>query len=300
MGDRRLFDQVMAGFFPTFFHQFWSQGSDPTTRLQARDGNGAPPVAVAPRPFPRRNPISRAPQGLPAVLALIGRAGHRGPCAGSREGAGPGHLVCDGHDGLSGAKLFSTIRLLLRSPRRPVANRVSAYGIPWLSGRRPAVPAHVLMTLHPACLVWLDGRGRAVPRSYVAVWWLVFSLPFASGCRTSGTRFQFRLELVGAACDAQGRRATHAVAVLLAYWLYIWREHDRQMAVDYGLASGFPPAVCSGTAADPFVAFPGRWCSAGWRTDWRPALGSGGPVVYLGVTVGRSCCTPSDSSTRWP
>lgn len=127
----------------------------------------------------------------------------------------------------------------------------------------------------------------------VAVWWLIFSMPLLSAIRTRGPsgitagralRESFA-ELARTFHEIRQYRA--AVFFLFAYWMYIDGVNTiMKMAVDYGLALGFPAdSLIAGILVIQFVGFPATLLF-GWLGDRiSPLLGIFIAIgVYCAVT----------------
>jgi MFS transporter, UMF1 family len=286
---------VMAGFFPTFFHEFWSLGSNPTTttfRLGLANGAAGLLVALSAPFLGASADRSARRKGFLLFFALIGVF-----ATGALRWVGRGQwqvaiaLFVTATAVYSAAIVFYD-SLLLRVASPAEYNRVSAYGYAFgYLGGGLLFLLNVLMTLHPA---WfgLASAAEAVQYSFltVAVWWLVFSMPLAFGVhedgdarRTSGSSWsELRATLKAA--------ASHRMLwlFLLAYWLYIDGVNTIvKMAIDYGLALGLPASsLLAALLLTQFVAFPAALVF-GWlggRIGARPSI-LAGLLVYLGVTV---------------
>lgn len=286
---------VMAGFFPAFFRQYWSLGSDVTTatlRLGLANGLAGFIVAVlapmlgifADRSARRRwFLLSWTLLGVLATGALYGVGqGQWGMAAG---------LFVLATMGFNGAIVFYDA-LLLQVAEPAEYDRVSAYGyaLGYLGGGL-LFAINVLMTLHPA---WfgLSSTALAVQFSFVtvAVWWLVFSIPLALGVRESPVmpragRSAWR-ELYSTLREIGQQRSLWMF--LLAYWLYIDGVNTViKMAVDYGGALGLPTSgLMAALLLTQFVAFPAAlaYGSIGNRVGARPAI-LAGLLVYIGLTI---------------
>ncbi len=261
---------VMAGFFPTFFHQFWSQGADATVttwRLGLANGIAGFIIAVL----------------APLLGALADRSARRkhfvlgwtllGVIASAAlyfVGEGQWQLAVLlfvlGTMGFNGGIVFYDALLpQVATPRD--YDRVSAqgYALGYLGGGL-LFALNVFMTLRPQ-VFGLASAAEAVRFSFltVAVWWLLFSLPLAfwvhetpaavatrsGGALMAGWR-ELRSTLRGI------MRQRDLWLFLLAYWLYIDGVNTViKMAVDYGMALGFPVAsLLTALLLTQFVAFP--------------------------------------------
>ena len=243
----------MAGFFPTFFHQFWSLGSNPTTttfRLGLANGAAGLLVALS-APFLGASADRRGNRkGFLLCFALIGilaTGGLRWVAQG--EWGAAIALFVTATAAYSGALSFMT-RCCCASRHRPntTASRRYGYSLGYLGGGLLFL-LNVLMTLHPA---WfgLASMAEAVQYSFltVAVWWLVFALPLALGVSESGavrsSSGSSWSELRATLKAASAHRMLWLF--LLAYWLYI---DGVNTIVRWRLTTDWPwacrPASCS-------------------------------------------------------
>lgn len=291
---------VLAGFFPTFFRQFWSQGADTTlTTFRLGIANSVAGLCIA--------------LLAPVLGAIADRGGHRKhflvgwACIGIAATAGL-YLVGQGYWaaaavlftlgtlGFNGGLVFSD-SLLLDVATPAQYDRVSAlgYALGYLGGGI-LFAVNLLMVVKPA---WfgLAGAAEAVRVSFltVAVWWFVFMLPLALFVRERGGERR----LPAAAAIARGlaelrQTLTHVLsyrsmfAFLVAYWLYIDGVNTIiKMAIDYGMALGFDSkALLGALLLVQFVAFPAAllFGRLGERFGARRSV-LAGLVVYTGVSV---------------
>ena len=297
---------VMAGFFPTFFRQYWSAGADittPTVRLGVANGLAGLIVAVlAPFLGVLADRTARRRQFLLAWSVLGAVA--TGALYWVGSGAWPAALVLFvlGIMGFNGAIVFHDA-LLLQVAAPGDYNRVSAfgYGLGYLGGGL-LFSFNVLMVAHPA---WfgLGSAGEAVRLSFiiVGVWWLLFSMPLAlfvqepaaTAAADSRRRSLGRalgaawLELIDTLRVVRSQRALWLF--LVAYWLYIDGVNTViKMAVDYGLALGLPAtSLLKALLLTQFVAFPAAivfgWLGTRWGARRGILLGL---AVYAGVSLG--------------
>jgi MFS transporter, UMF1 family len=268
---------VMAGFFPTFFSQYWSVGTNATTttwRLGLANGIAGFIIAVlAPLLGVIADRSARRKQfvmgwtllGVTATAALF--------CVAKGQWAAAAALFVLGTLGFNGGIVFYDSLLPQVATAREY-DRVSAlgYALGYLGGGL-LFTVNVLMTLKPA---WfgLSGAAEAVRYSFltVAVWWLLFSMPLAlwvreappsaaaaadttGGAATSGLVASWR-ELLATLREITRHRALWLF--LVAYWLYIDGVNTViKMAVDYGMALGLPAAsLLTALLITQFVAFP--------------------------------------------
>src|SRR5688572_11934632 len=291
---------VMAGFFPVFFNKYWSAGAEATvTTLRLGNANGIAGFVIA-----ALAPLlgAAADRGGTRVrlLTFFTLLGALGTAALYWVGKGEWQLAAAmytlGSLGFAGGIVFYD-SLLLDVAEGKELDRASAYGyaLGYLGGGL-LFAVNVLMTLKPA-LFGLADAAEAVRFSFltVAVWWLVFSIPlllfvrerrpaeplgplaalragFGELARTLGHLRQYRL----------------LVLFLAAYWLYIDGVNTIiKMAVDYGLALGFPAdSLMIALLITQFIGFPAALAFG--RIGDRFGAKNGIAVciaVYLGITI---------------
>ncbi|HWO08014.1 MAG TPA: MFS transporter [Polyangiaceae bacterium] len=261
---------VMAGFFPVFFKQYWSAGTEATvSTFRLGIGNGIGSFALA-------------------VLApLIGAAADRG---GARvktltfftllgvsmtaalywvqKGDWPLSVLfyALASVGFSGGATFAD-SLLLDVAEPDELDVVSAYGysVGYLGGGL-LFAVNVWMTLSPATF-GLPDAAAAVRASFlsVALWWAVFTLPLLLFVRERRAVAPLApLAALAAGFRELGstlghiRRYRTLMIFLAAFWLYIDGVNTViKMAVDYGMSIGLEPkSLITALLLTQFVAFP--------------------------------------------
>jgi UMF1 family MFS transporter len=290
---------VMAGFFPVYFRQFWSLGSDPTlttARLGYANGIAGLIVALlAPLLGAVADRSARRKQWLLVwtALGVLGTAGLY--CAGRGAWLAAALLYCLATMGFNGGIVFYDSLLPLVAAERDY-DRVSAYGyaLGYVGGGLLFL-LNVLMVLHPP---WfgLDSASQAVQFAFlsVALWWALFTLPLLGGVAESRSADSRAAAGIGAGWREllrtlrAARRERALWLFLLAYWLYIDGVNTViKMAVDFGMAIGLPASGLLGALLlTQFVAFPAA-LAFGWlgsRIGARPAILLG-IAVYTGVTM---------------
>lgn len=268
---------VMAGFFPVFFKQYWSAGTEPTvSTFRLGLGNGVASFAIA------------------LLAPLLGAAADRG---GARvkmltlftvlgaamtaalfwvaKGDWPLAVLFYALASVGFAGSVTFCDSLMTDVSEPQEfDMVSSYGfaLGYLGGGL-LFAVNVLMTLKPA-LFGLSGAAQAVQISFltVAIWWVVFTLPLWLWVREKNPP---RPLSIGSALS-QGwselwstvshiRQYRALTLFLAAYWLYIDGVNTIiKMAVDYGLSLGFEAnSLIVALLITQFVAFPAA-LAFGW------------------------------------
>jgi UMF1 family MFS transporter len=290
---------VMAGFFPVYFRQVWSLGTDPTqstARLGLANGIAGLVIALlAPMLGALADRSARRKRWLLAwtMVGVLGTAGLYFAARGQWLLAAL--LYCLGTMGFNGGIVFyDSLLPIIARPRD--YDRVSAYGyaLGYVGGGLLFL-VNVVMVLRPG---WfgLGSPGAAVQVAFltVAVWWALFSVPLllgvdegGSGAAAPGTSLAdgWR-ELMRTLRAARQQRALWLF--LIAYWLYIDGVNTViKMAVDFGMAIGLPASGLLGALLlTQFVAFPAA-LAFGWigtRIGAKRAI-LFGIAVYAGVTV---------------
>lgn len=299
-GNSAFATTVMAGFFPVFFKQYWSAGTEPTlSTFRLGLGNGIGSFALA------------------LLAPLIGAAADRG---GARiktlvfftllgvSMTAALHWVQQGNwpwavffyaaasVGFSGGATFAD-SLLLDVAEKPEFDLVSAYGYSagYLGGGL-LFAVNVWMTLSPSTF-GLPDAASAVRFAFlsVAVWWAVFTVPLLLWVRE---RKQAAPLSFGAALSAGFRelattlrhiRQYRALTLfLIAFWLYIDGVNTViKMAVDYGLSIGLESkGLITALLITQFVGFPAAlafgWIGKRFGTKNGLLLAIG---VYLVTTI---------------
>jgi UMF1 family MFS transporter len=291
---------VMAGFFPVFFKQYWSAGTEPTlSTFRLGLGNGIASFAIA-LVAPLLGAIADRGGARVRMLAFFTLLGSVMTAAlyWVAKGDWPTAVLVYAlaSVGFSGGCTFcDSLMTDVSEPRE--FDLVSAYGfsLGYLGGGL-LFAVNVLMTLKPE-LFGLDGAAAAVRVSFlsVGIWWAVFTLPLLFWVKEQnpprplavGTALrQGWSELVSTVKHVRQYRAL--TLFLAAYWLYIDGVNTViKMAVDYGLALGFEAkSLITALLLTQFVAFPAA-LAFGWignrfgtRRGIQLAI-----VVYLGVTI---------------
>jgi len=266
---------VMAGFFPLFFKQYWSSGTEATvsTFWLGLGNSGASLLILIMAPLLGALADSGGMhKRLLAVFAAVGimaTASFFFVAQGAWPWAISIYVVAI--IGFSGANVFYDAMLpSLTTPED--FHRLSAlgYALGYLGGGLLFL-VNVTMTLKPGWFGLADAAA-AVRFSFlsVAVWWLVFSLPVLLGVReqapTSSTGLALGKE-VGKLWNTLKsiRQQRNLWLFLCAYWLYIdGVDTIIRMAVDYGMSLGFAVNdLLLALLVTQFVGFPAA-LAFGW------------------------------------
>ena len=289
---------VIAGFFPVFFKQYWSAGTDAVTstaQLGFANSIGsvfiliAAPIlgAVADGGASRKKYL-----GAFTALGIAASAGLWFIGQGDWTTAAVTYVLAS--IGFSGALIFYDALIVAVSPTTRY-HEVSAFGysLGYIGGGL-LFAVNVAMTLSPGSF-GLAGPAEAVRLSFVmvAVWWLVFSIPLFRHVpeppRTGAAASAAAAGLRSLARTLREYRAHRMAGLfLLAYFFYIDGVHTIiRMAVDYGLSLGFPSdSLIVALLITQFVGFPAAlvFGLVAGRVGPKPALYFG-VVVYVAVTV---------------
>lgn len=285
---------VMVVFFPLFFKQFLTPDQDATTStfwLGIANGVSSFVLAImAPwlgaladrggkhlRFLAAFTAIGVIPT---AMLAFVG--------VGDWQAAAV--LFAIASLGFWGGLIFYDSMLVTVAPARRL-DSVSGFGyaMGYLGGAL-LLTVNVLMFAKPA-LFGLASPEAAIRASFVsvAVWWVLFAIPlFRSYPRTaerapvaagSAVREGFQ-ELIRTFKDV--RRYRPVILFLLAYWMYIDGVNTiMKMAVDYGLALGFPAdSLISGILMIQFIGFPATLLFGALGDRISPLVG-----IFVGIGV---------------
>jgi len=197
--------------------------------------------------------------------------------------------------GFWGGLIFYDSMLVHVAPRGRM-DSVSGFGyaLGYLGGGSLLV-INILMYAKPA-LFGFASKEAGIRASFVtvAVWWTLFAIPIFRTVRLRpdapriGALRAWRegfVELARTFHEIQRYRA--AVLFLFAYWMYIDGVNTiMKMAVDYGLALGFPAdSLIAGILVIQFVGFPATWLFGVLGDRISPLLGIFIAIgVYCAVT----------------
>ena len=259
---------VMAGFFPLFFKQYWSAGTEATTSTfwLGVGNSGASFIILLMAPLLGALADSggihkRLLAGF-ALLGIVCTAGFFLVGEGQWQWAIGLYVIAI--IGFSGANVFYDAMLPSLTGAEDF-HRLSAlgYSLGYLGGGLLFL-VNVLMTLKPE-LFGLADAAQAVRYSFlsVALWWFVFMLPLllgvaeqpgtSTGKSSAGTEMR---KLIGTLKEIRTQR--NLWMFLLAYWLYIDGVATIiRMAVDFGIAIGLPAnSLIIALLLVQFIGFP--------------------------------------------
>jgi UMF1 family MFS transporter len=292
---------VLAGFFPIFFKQYWSQGSPATeSTFQLGLANSLASTVIV-LLAPVLGAIADAGNLRKrflfsfALLGIVMTAGLYFVGAGQSLPA----LICFtlAAIGFSGSMIFYDALIVVVTDEAHY-DIVSAWGyaLGYLGGGL-LFGFTVLMSLWPAWFGFAD-TASAVRTAFllVAIWWLLFSLPLLylvpeqrRPLASKGTWHAIQAGLQQLAGTLRRiRQLRYVLLFLLAYWLYIdGVDTIVRMAVDYGMALGFAPDnLITALLITQFIGFPAAiaYGMLGERIGAKVAL-LGGIGVYFVVTL---------------
>lgn len=268
---------VMAGFFPVFFKQYWSAGTDAavsTFQLGLANGVGSLLIALSAAWLGAMADRGGARLRMLALFTLLG-AGMTAALWAVGQGDWVTAVLVYGlaSIGFSGAVLFND-SLLVDVAEPQEYDMVSAYGFSLgYAGGGLLLLLNAAMVTNPAAF-GLDGPAEAVRLAFpmVAAWWILFSLPCFLWVREQKPAHVLATPDAARAgwrelksTIGQVRRYKPLLWFLLAYWLYIDGVNTIiKMAVDYGLSLGFPQqSLIAALLITQFVAFPAA-LAFGW------------------------------------
>ena len=262
---------VMAGFFPLFFKEYWNAGvsvTDSTFRLGMANSIASLVVVFL---SPLLGAVADRLERRKALLLLFTSLGV--VMTGGLYFVAEGHwalaallYVC-GVLGFSGGNLFYD-SLLVFVAEPDDYDRLSARGfaLGYLGGGL-LFAGNVLIVERPH---WfgLSDPIEAVRLAFlcVAFWWAAFSIPLFLFVKEPSEPRPRRRALHGILADLQRLAQTvrdvgklpHTFLFLVAYWIYIdGVDTIIRMAVDYGLALGFPAnSLILALLITQFIGFP--------------------------------------------
>ncbi len=291
---------VMAGFFPVFFKQYWSTGTDATvSTFQLGVANSLASICVA-LCAPVLGAMADRGSNKKTFLLAFATLGimMTGGLYGVAQGAWPlaiGLFVLAAI-GFSGSNIFYDA-LLVNVADVGHRHTVSAFGfaLGYLGGG-------VLFALNVAMLLTpqtfgLANTSTAVRLAFVmvAVWWAIFSIPLIVWVREPSRCNRLSGWASATAAWQQLRetfrkvRTLRVVALFLAaYWLYIDGVGTIiRMAIDYGMSIGLEPkSLMVALLITQFVGFPAALVFGKIGTRYGAKTGIFlGLAAYIGVAI---------------
>ena len=268
---------VMAGFFPVFFKQYWSAGTEAavsTFRLGLANGIGSLAIALL---APLLGAMADRGGARVRMLAFFTLLGALMTAllytVGQGQWLAAGLIYLIAGIGFSGGVIFNDALLVdVSAPRE--YDLVSAYGYSLgYAGGGLMLVVNAAMVASPASFGLADAAAAVrIAFPMVAGWWLLFTVPALLWVREqrparplslpAAARAGWR-ELAGTIREI--RRYRTLAWFLLAYWMYIDGVNTIiKMAVDFGLSLGFPQqSLIAALLITQFVAFPAA-LAFGW------------------------------------
>ncbi|MDD5711159.1 MAG: MFS transporter [Smithellaceae bacterium] len=243
---------VMAGFFPIFFKQFWSVGTDSvvsTAKLGLANSFAGFAVALC---APLLGAIADRGTAKKRFLLTFASLGILATATLSLVGSGNWPMAATLYIlammGFAGGNVFydSLITSVAERDRMDMVSSLG-YSLGYVGGGL-LFALNVGMTISPSTFGLRD-VATAVRFSFitVAIWWFLFSLPLAIYVREKSSSaedkrgYLFRKSLRQLVETLRRVRSQKNILLfLIAYWLYIdGVDTVIVMAVDYGLSIGF-------------------------------------------------------------
>jgi UMF1 family MFS transporter len=285
---------VMAGFFPVFFKQYWSAGTEAavsTFRLGLTNGIGSLLIALLAPLLGAMADRGGVRLRMLAFFTVLGAAMTASLYwVGQGEWMAAALVYALAGFGFAGGVTFNDSLLVDVAERREY-DLVSAFGFAagYLGGGLMLL-LNVAMVTNPGRFGIADA-GQAVRIAFpmVAAWWLLFSVPALLWVREqkpvtplgllAAARAGWR-EL--GATMREIRRYRTLAWFLLAYWMYIDGVNTIiKMAVDFGLSLGFPQqSLIAALLIVQFVGFPAA-LAFGWLGK-RIGARNG---IFIGIAV---------------
>lgn len=291
---------VMAGFFPVFFKEYWSIGSNVSlSTLKLGIANSLASVLLV-GAAPLLGAIADAGGTKKRCLLLFAGLGILSTGAlywiDKGDWLTAAALYVLAAFGFAGGNIFYDALLVSVTDERRV-DFVSAlgYSFGYLGGGL-LFALNVVMTLAPTAF-GLGGATEAVRISFVSVslWWAVFSVPLfffvtePPGRSTAGLKKTVALGFGQLRSTLREVRRCRVVMLFLGgYWLYIdGVDTIIKMAVDYGLSLGFSSkSLLSALLVTQFVGFPSAIVFGLLGRKWGPKIGIFvGIGAYVGATI---------------
>ncbi|MDH5593446.1 MAG: MFS transporter [Gammaproteobacteria bacterium] len=293
---------VIAGFFPVFFKEYWSTGVDTGTSTFYLGLSNSVSSLIIVLLAPLLGAIADqagARKGFLLFFAALGMV-----MCGSLYFVQSGQwqlavlLYIVASIGFMGGNIFYDALITVVTKNENM-DRVSALGfsLGYLGGG-VLFSINVLMVLYPETFGLADSS-EAIRLSFimVAFWWMVFSLPLFLFVKETKNNNYKRKSVVSSIIKGvhqltgtfhHVRRLRVVFLFLLAYWLYIdGVDTIIRMAVDYGMALGFPAqTLMVALLITQFVGFPAALLFGKLGETWGTKKGIFLAIfIYMGVTT---------------
>lgn len=278
---------ILAGFFPLFFKQYWSDATDVSTstfQLGLTNSIASTIIVILAPVLGAVADTGNIKKRLLLIFALLGIL-----MSGALYFVGQGEttlalfLFCLSAIGFSGSIIFYD-SLIVGICEEKNYNKVSSlgYALGYLGGGI-LFAIDVYMTLNPEMFGFKDSAA-AVKFSFltVSIWWFIFSIPLFINVPEINMSSNIKMTSVITGGFQQLRKTFHkikklpmVILFLIAYWLYIdGVDTIVRMAVDYGMSLGFNSSdLISALLITQFVGFPA-------------AIGFGYLASYIGAKRG--------------
>ncbi|MCW8901845.1 MAG: MFS transporter, partial [Gammaproteobacteria bacterium] len=261
---------ILAGFFPLFFKQYWSDTTDvsaSTFQLGLTNSIASTVIVILAPVLGAIADAGNLKKRLLYIFALLGIL-----MSGSLYFVGQGEtllaltLFCLSAIGFSGSIIFYD-SLLTDICEEKSYNKISSlgYALGYLGGG-VLFAFDVYMTLNPELFGFKDST-EAVQFSFltVSVWWFIFSLPLFFNVNVKNTKSNVKISQAIVSGVEQLKitfrkikKLPMVLLFLVAYWLYIdGVDTIVRMAVDYGMSLGFNSSdLITALLITQFVGFP--------------------------------------------
>ncbi|MCW9032191.1 MAG: MFS transporter [Gammaproteobacteria bacterium] len=261
---------ILAGFFPLFFKQYWSDTTDvsaSTFQLGLTNSIASTIIVILAPVLGAIADAGNLKKRLLYIFALLGIL-----MSGSLYFVGQGEtllaltLFCLSAIGFSGSIIFYD-SLLTDICEEKSYNKISSlgYALGYLGGG-VLFAFDVYMTLNPELFGFKDST-EAVQFSFltVSVWWFIFSLPLFFNVNVKNTKSNVKISQAIVSGVEQLKitfrkikKLPMVLLFLVAYWLYIdGVDTIVRMAVDYGMSLGFNSSdLITALLITQFVGFP--------------------------------------------
>ena len=278
---------ILAGFFPLFFKQYWSDATDVSTstfQLGLTNSIASTIIVIL---APVLGAVADAGNIKKRLLLIFASLGIL--MSGALYFVGQGEtlmalfLFCLSAIGFSGSIVFYD-SLIVGICEEKNYNKVSSlgYALGYLGGGI-LFAIDVYMTLNPETFGFKDSAA-AVKFSFltVSIWWFIFSIPLFINVPEINASSNIKMTSVITGGFQQLGKTFHkikklpmVILFLIAYWLYIdGVDTIVRMAVDYGMSLGFNSSdLISALLITQFVGFPA-------------AIGFGYLASYVGTKNG--------------